>query len=82
MTLDEFRATGRDVGDLSEYDTLEAQGLSGPGRVYEQELCLEGTAANGYHLTIGNESFTAPLRFLEERLYEWAISEGYLNPDA
>lgn len=80
MTLDEFRTTGRDVGDLSEYETLEAQGLSGPGRVYEPELCIEGTAADGYHLTIGNDSRTGPLVELEARLYAYAVSEGYIAP--
>jgi hypothetical protein len=81
MTLDEFRATGRDVADLAAFNTLDCQGFQGPGRVYVDDLAIEGTPDRWY-LTIGNDSRSDNLEALERVLYDWAIAEGYLHPDA
>lgn len=81
MTFEEFQATGKDCVDISIYEHLEAQGLSGAGRIYAEELCIEGIAGS-YCLTIGNTSISETtsdsLQMMERKLYDWAVDEGYL----
>jgi hypothetical protein len=81
MTLEEFMITGRNVADLSTIDHLASQGMEGPGRVYAEDLVIAGTPGN-WCLTIENDSRMGDLEALERALYDWAIDEGYLHPDA
>lgn len=81
MTLDEFRATGRDVADLGAIEHCAAQEMSGPGRVYldpEWPLVIERVRGD-WCVTIGNSQRVASLATLERDLYEFAVSEGYIN---
>lgn len=80
MKFAEFQATGRDVADLNTIPHIAAQGVEGlsAGRVYHGDLYIEGTAADGYSLTLGNAQFSAELETLEHTLYAWAAGEGYL----
>lgn len=89
MTLDEFRATGRDVPDLGAIPHCAAQEMSGPGRVYldsdwplvieqlPRRACSAGPVR--WCLTIGSHQRVASLAVLERDLYEFAVSEGYIN---
>lgn len=87
MTLDEFRATGRNVPDLGAIDHIAASGQSGPGRTYlddtlfieqlPRRVCSVGPVR--WCLTIGNSQRVASLATLERDLYEFAVSEGYIN---
>lgn len=83
MTFDEFRATGRDVPDLGTIEHCAAQEISGPGRVYLDDdwpLVIEGRGP--WYLTIGNSSeMYGPdaLESAERKLYEFAVSEGYID---
>lgn len=76
MTLEQFRATGRDVADLREalgdvWDEVR------PGRVYAGNLHIEGSESAGWCLTIYNESWAYdPLEVYERRLYEFGVEEG------
>lgn len=81
MTLTEFRATGRDVAELADILDCAAQEAMGPGRIYmDGGLYIEGTAGH-YTLTIGNQSMAGDLSTLEERLYTFAVSEGYIDAE-
>lgn len=79
MTLEEFRATGRDVPDLGLIENLGAAGFGGRGRVYgvDGDLAIE-FHCGGWCLTIGNSQRVASLAVLERDLYEFAVSEGYI----
>jgi hypothetical protein len=77
MTLKEFRASGRDVADLATNEHLAAQELRGPGRIYAEDLVIEGTPAQ-WCLTIENDSRCGSLPALEEALYRWAVDCDYL----
>lgn len=77
MTLTEFRATGHDC-ELQSCEHANAQEMTGPGRVYVDGLYIEGTEGR-YTLTIGNQSMAGDLSTLEERLYTFATSEGYID---
>lgn len=75
MTLDQFRASGRDVANLgAELDDECVDGV--PGRVYAHEAgpYIE-RFGEGWLLTLGNCQFEEPLADLEARLYDWAVSE-------
>ena len=87
MTLDEFRATGRDVPDLGAIGHIAASGVeSGAGRTYlDDTLFIEqlprracSTGPVRWCLTIGNHQRVASLATLERDLYEFAVSEGYI----
>lgn len=79
MTLDEFRATGRDVPDLGAIEHIAASGQSGPGRVYQDELFIV-RAEHTWRVPVGNvEIDCARLTDAEEELYRFAVSEGYIN---
>lgn len=90
MTLEEFRATGRDVADLgSEIEGMDLEGVS--GRVYNGPggLFIErweddrfGIAPpNGptWLLTLYNEQFDGDLADLEEKLFEFAKEEEWIS---
>ena len=80
MTLDEFRATGRDVPNLGTIDHIAASGIeSGAGRVYQDDLFMMRTDA-GWCVPIGNtQAEFVALADAESKLYEFAVSEGYIN---
>lgn len=82
MTLEEFRATGRDVADFGAID--DAQGFTGPGRAYlDDGLFIERIADIGDYkwcLTVGSDQrLYALLGNAEDALYQFAVSEGYIN---
>ncbi len=83
MNFTEFQATGRDVPDLRAFAHIAAQfedvDSPAPGRVYVDGLYIEGTAGT-YCLTIGNHSeASADLSRMERQLFDFAISEGYIE---
>lgn len=81
MTLDEFRATGRDVPDLGAIEHIAASGI-GAGRVYlDGLLYIERGPVTGrtWYLTIGNGQYVGNLADMERKLHEFAVSEGYIN---
>lgn len=85
MTLDEFRATGRDVADLSTIEHIACSGIeSGSGRTYlEDTLFIERDTLPYWSLTIGNWSASySDLAAAEAKLYEFAVSEGYIDGPA
>lgn len=78
MTLEEFRATGRDVANLADEDLC----IEGPGRVYL--YCggpyIERAEDGKWLLTIFNDStLSADIAPLEVELYEFARDEGLLD---
>ncbi len=75
ITLEAFRATGRDTTDLSEA-TNDSSHVGAPGRVYVDALVIE-RKDDAWWLLLGRDEWTAPLPDLELRLYDWALSEGY-----
>lgn len=89
MTLEQFRATGRNVEDLGpECPGLDLEGE--PGRVYANGLWIQrwdddrhGVAPPDgkptWLLTLYNEQFHGDLSELEERLYEWGVDEAGLG---
>ena len=81
MTFEQFQATGRDVPDLQAYRHIYAQmgyDRAVPGRVYQDELFIEGVAGT-YCLTIANEGWQgADLERMERALYDFAVGEGYI----
>jgi hypothetical protein len=83
MTLDQFRATGRDCDDLGEAlgDSRWDDGV-GPacGRLYLEALYIERAMhSNGeWYLDLGQDGLiTNDLPRLEARLYEWAVANDY-----
>jgi hypothetical protein len=89
MTLEEFRATGRDVANLD--DAPHHLAVEGPGRVYVYDggPFIErwkddrhGIAPpNGptWLLTIGRDSWDGELPKLEAILFDWAKDEGFFE---
>lgn len=85
MTLDQFRATGVECEDLAA--ALSDDQDLGAGRIYIGCLYIERTnekwlhPENGeWHLLLGNcEWQTNDLPRLEALLYEYAMSEGFLD---
>ena len=78
MSLEEFRSTRKRVENVSEA-VEEWPETPGPGWVYLDCLVIEEDPLKkeeGY-LIIGNCEYTGGLLELEQRLYNWAISEGY-----
>jgi hypothetical protein len=87
MTLDQFRATGRDCDDLGTMN--DDEGMDGRiGRVYCDVLTIERPnetwptearqqceAEGGWYLQIGNCEWFGSLADLEARLYEFARDE-------
>jgi hypothetical protein len=75
MTLEQFRATGRDVEDLRAVLELAEQfdGPS-PGRVYAGGGYIERFGA-AWCCTIANDSRSGGLANMEAFLYEWAVDE-------
>lgn len=89
MSLEQFRATGRDSTNLDV--DLGDDSFSGvAGRVYDDGLYLErwiddrfGVAPpNGeptWLLTLSNLQFYGTIEQCEEQLYLWALGEGCLK---
>lgn len=87
MTLDEFRATGRDCDDLSA--ALDDASDLGAGRLYLGKLYISRRPATGWpngadggwHLILDPpvEYLSDDLPRLEALLYEWALAEEYIN---
>jgi len=89
MTFEEFQATGRDCADLGA--ALEDARWEGEpparGRIYCDALYIERTTTpqwghhNGYewYLLIGRSDRFGELEDLEQRLYRFAVSEGYCD---
>jgi hypothetical protein len=92
MTLDQFRATGRDCDDLRTIETGEVwddEPGTPRGRVYLDGLFIlrrpeagwPNGAAGEWHLALGREDWlTDDLRTLEARLYGFAMSSGWCEP--
>lgn len=82
LTLTEFRVTGREVDQatLEEAAGTDLEGADG-GRLYVGNCYIEGSKADGYCLTIMNESWVAPLHTLEAILYAFARTEVLPKPD-
>lgn len=84
MNFFDFQATGRNVEDATTIEQLELQGVTGPVRVYGDNLYLEAASPRFeiWYLTLGSDA-SGPYYGLtgreqaEAKLYEWAISEGY-----
>ena len=77
LTLEQFRATGRDVPDISLYS---GSAQSAEGRVYmDGTLSIErfndGTGTKKWLLVIGNDEDVGSLSALEARLYDWGKDE-------
>lgn len=80
LTLEEFRASKREVRELATVPALEAQGYEGGGLVYAGDLVIEWGTGAAWCLTIGNESQESnDLESLEEELYEWALCQGIID---
>jgi hypothetical protein len=80
LTLDQFRATGRDVADLNAEPDIYLGDEVRPGRVYEGGLCIETGASAKWCLTVGNDSRESDdLAALELDLYDFGVGEGYFE---
>lgn len=89
MTLDQFRATGRDCDDLGKALSDTSMGETGEpirGRLYAGSLYIIRRPESGWidgdqrewDLVIANQEWISDdLPDLEARLYEFALSEGY-----
>lgn len=77
LTLEQFRATGRDVADLETIDDIGGAGVSGPGRVYVHNLYIEGSPSLGWCCTISNDSRMGSLAEMETFLYTDCYSSEY-----
>jgi hypothetical protein len=84
ITLDQFRASGRDCDDLgaalddARWDLPD--GGKARGRLYLDVLYIERImhSEGEWSLLLGNdERISNDLPSLEARLYHWALSEGY-----
>lgn len=90
MTIDQFRETKKVMTDLSVSTKDESQ-AGVPGLLYCEVLCIETwtekwkgspAAEFEYMLAIGNENYCSnDLADLEQKLFEFADSEGYLDQD-
>lgn len=74
LTLEQFRATGKEVADIGLYDGGDAVR---PGMVYmDGRLSIEKTRDGRWLLCIGNmEKAAVDLPSLEAMLYAWAFDE-------
>lgn len=78
MTLEQFRATGRDVDDLAaEHPGLDLDGIAGRIYVGPSGPYVE-RHDDGWHLILGNSEYVGSLAELEPLLYDWAASEDLL----
>jgi hypothetical protein len=79
LTFKQFQATGSAVDDVDPERLWSDEPL--PGRLYVGGLYIE-RSPEGYHLTIANWSsgISGNLEGLEHALYEFAISEGVIEP--
>lgn len=79
MNFKEFQATGRSVADLAAIPHCDSQGATGPGRVYVGDLYMEQCGPRTYCLTLGSDSTIDGQLEQEQKLFVWAIGEGYLS---
>lgn len=80
MSIELFRKGRRPVADLGKVIGNEwGEAVKGiPGYLYEHNLYIEGDGHGQRVLTIANTiTKDASLSVLEEKLYEWAVAEGY-----
>ena len=83
LTLEGFRASGRDVEDLrtvADPSVADVYEVATPGRIYAGGLVIESNTASGetlYSLTIANQVFpaTRDLASLERELFEYGLRE-------
>lgn len=77
LTLEQFRATGVDVADITDYNGANNDpGLGWPGRVYMDGTLNIERVGDGWVLTIGNEQYDYDaVEPLEKILYDWAKDE-------
>lgn len=73
LTLEQFRATGRDVPNLDQALPGEFWGER-PGRIYAGPTVIE-QYGDQWCCTIDNKSTVGELNELESSLYEWAIAQ-------
>ncbi|MDB6013640.1 MAG: hypothetical protein JWL65_5890 [Gammaproteobacteria bacterium] len=73
LTLEQFRATGRNVPNVDEALPGEFWG-EGPGRIYAGPTVIE-QYGDQWRYMIENESIVGELNELESSLYEWAIAQ-------
>lgn len=78
MTIERFRASRREVSDLGA--SIGDDGLAGiPGFTYLGVLYIE-RYGDGYHLLIGRHTEVgSDLDAFEQRLFDFAKSEGYVE---
>jgi hypothetical protein len=77
MLFKEFQATGEDCADIGTAIGEEML-IGATGRVYMGKLYIEKYATQ-WHLCIANCDAVGELADLEAQLYDWALSEGYLD---
>lgn len=72
MTADQFKATGRDVEDLSSEEcTCGMDGLDGrPGRVYDNSLWTEKQDDGMWFTIIDNRQIVDILEVVEDELFD------------
>jgi hypothetical protein len=83
MDLKAFRATGEDCADLLQTDyagVLSDDGKPVPGRIYINCLYIE-KAEPGYYLLLNRDEHVGALAELEAILHEFAVDEGYFDPE-
>jgi hypothetical protein len=81
MSLEQFRASGRDVIDLgAEIPGMDLDGQS--GRIYHGGAYLMLQVDGQWSLIIGNQEYWEPRERLEQRLYLWAKDEGFFDAPA
>lgn len=80
LSLEQFRAPRREVTDLGEAICDDAL-AEFPGFIYLDALYIEHYR-DGYHLLIGRDTqVSSDLGAFEQRLYDFALSEGYCDVD-
>ena len=80
MTIEEFRATKKEVENLSEATEDSYPDTPRPGWTYADNcLVIERNdfSEEEAYLILGNCEYEGPLASLEELLYKWATDEGY-----
>ncbi len=92
MTFEQFQQTGRDSSSMGGEDCIQDDMLAGAiGRIYLDALWMEDTylwpkSAPGYgkgrwYTRIGNQEHQSnDLAEMERVLFQFAQSEGYLEP--
>lgn len=82
LTFKDFQRSRRRGEDLSLCSNAQWENVSGAtaGFVYLDCLCIKQEPGGSYHLTLGNEEWICDeLQFLERRLYDFAIRNGFVS---